>query len=155
MGSIVLRQSTIGAAVLVVAVAFWPGQLAAARRETLRGPIDATVLEVLDGDTLVADAHVWPGQTIRVSVRVRGIDAPEMKSRCADERAAALRARDVFADLVAAGRVRLTNIGGGKYYGRVLADVENIDGAPVGAVLLSRNLVRVYRGGRRQGWCGG
>jgi endonuclease YncB( thermonuclease family) len=141
-------------AVMAVVLAFWSGPLEAARRETLKGPIDATVLEVLDGDTLIADAHVWPGQTIRVSVRVRGIDAPELKSRCAGEHVAALEARKAFASLVAAGRIRLTNIGGGKYYGRVLADVENVDGAPIGPALLSRNLVRAYHGGRRQGWCG-
>jgi endonuclease YncB( thermonuclease family) len=47
----------------------------------LRGPVEAIVVKVIDGDTFVADAAVWPGQTVRVNIRIRGIDAPEMKRR--------------------------------------------------------------------------
>lgn len=119
----------------------------------LKGPVEAEVLRVLDGDTLVAVAHVWPGQSVRISVRIRGIDAPEIHSRCARERAAAGRARDMLAGLVARGRVALTNIGGGKYYGRVLADVATPDRADVAALLLDAGLVRPYQGGRRRPYC--
>jgi endonuclease YncB( thermonuclease family) len=118
------------------------------------GPVAARVVEVLDGDTFLAEAHVWPGQSIRVNVRIRGIDAPEMKSRCAAEHAAALEARDVLAGLLQDGEVSISNIGGAKYYGRVLADVSTGDGKTVGAVMLDLGLARPYWGGRRAGWCG-
>src|SRR5262245_42601354 len=70
------------------------------------GPVEATVVEVLDGDTFLVEAHVWPGQVIKVNVRVRGIDAPEMKSRCETEHLAALRARNVLSHLLGGGDVK-------------------------------------------------
>ncbi|WP_244425359.1 thermonuclease family protein [Pseudaminobacter salicylatoxidans] len=100
------------------------------------GPVAARVVEVLDGDTFVADAHVWPGQTVRVNIRIRGIDAPEMKSRCVREHSAAIEAREALAGLLEDGEVSISNIGGAKYYGRVLADVSTRDGSAVGEILL-------------------
>jgi len=72
------------------------------------GPVAARVVEVLDGDTFVADAHVWPGQTVRVNIRIRGIDAPEMKSRCVREHSAAIEAREVLAGLLEDGEVSIS-----------------------------------------------
>lgn len=123
------------------------------RRVPFAGPVSATVVDVLDGDTFLADAEIWPGQTLRVNIRIRGIDAPEMKSRCQEERVAALRARDLLAQLMSGGTVSLSNIGGAKYYGRVLADVRS-DNVAVSDVLLDQGVVRRYGGGRRDGWCG-
>ena len=118
-----------------------------------RGPVEATVVEILDGDTFLADAQVWPGHTVRVNIRIRGIDAPEMKARCASEKAAALRARDALALIVGGGPVSVSNIGSAKYYGRVLADVATPDGRAIAPLLLGEALVRSYSGGRRAGWC--
>jgi endonuclease YncB( thermonuclease family) len=125
----------------------------AARPENFQGPVAASILRVLDGDTFEAEASVWPGQTVRVNVRIRGIDAPEMKSRCAAEHRAALRARALLERLLGP-QVSISNIGGAKYYGRVLADVETPDGVPVVAVMLANGLARPYAGGRRRSWCG-
>lgn len=122
-------------------------------RKVFAGPVAAEVVQVIDGDTFVADAEIWPGQTLRVNVRIRGIDAPEMKSRCRAERDAALAAQTALADLVANESVSLTNIGSAKYYGRVLADVRTGTGDAVGSAMLRDGLVRPYGGGKRQGWC--
>ena len=130
------------------------GASAPAVAETLSGPVEARVLRVIDGDTFVAEALVWPGQSIRVSVRIRGIDAPEMRSRCAREKDAATRARDMLEHLVGNRPVRLSNIGGGKYYGRVLADVADAEGRGIAPALLGRGMVRAYDGGRRIPYCG-
>ena len=126
----------------------------AAAAKMFRGPVEATVVEIIDGDTFLAEAQVWPGHSVRVNIRIRGIDAPEMKARCEAERAAALRARDALALLVGDRPVSISNIGGAKYYGRVLADVATPDGVAVGSILLNENLVRPYAGGKRAGWCG-
>jgi endonuclease YncB( thermonuclease family) len=126
---------------------------AAHARDEVSGPVAATVVRVIDGDTFVAEAHVWPGETVRVSVRIRGIDAPELHSRCPRERTAATEARDALVALLDGQAVTISNIGGGKYYGRVLADVETGGGA-VAPAMLSRSLVRHYSGGRRQSYCG-
>ena len=118
-----------------------------------RGPVEATVLEVLDGDTFLAEAVVWPGHTVRVNVRIRGIDAPEMKARCGAERAAAEKARDALASLFGEEPIAISNISGAKYYGRVLADVTIAGGQGVASILLGEKLVRPYEGGRRGAWC--
>lgn len=112
------------------------------------------MIEVIDGDTFLADARIWPGQVIRVNVRIRGIDAPEMRGRCASEKAGAERARTSLAELISGTVVSITNIGGAKYYGRVLADVETPQGLAIGPALLGRNLVRPYGGEKRKSWCG-
>ncbi|MCV3238990.1 thermonuclease family protein [Mesorhizobium sp. ZC-5] len=141
------------AAILAVAVSvLFAGSGEAKRRGNFEGPVEATVLNVLDGDTFMAEAHVWPGQVIEVNIRVRGIDAPEMKSRCEAEHAAALKARRALADLIGTN-VRISNIGSAKYYGRVLADVETQAGEFVADQMLEQALVRPYKGGRRAGWC--
>jgi len=79
-------------------------------------------------------------------------DAPEMKGRCAAERAAARLARENLADLIGAA-VSISNIGGAKYYGRVLADVDTVDDIAVASVMLGHKLVRPYGGEKRKGWC--
>jgi micrococcal nuclease len=127
--------------------------LPASAAKLFRGPVEATVLEVLDGDTFLAEAIVWPGHTVRVNVRIRGIDAPEMKARCGAERIAAERAREALALLFGEDPIAVSNISGAKYYGRVLADVTTAEGQGVASVLLREKLVRPYDGGRRDAWC--
>ncbi len=125
----------------------------AKKRETIAGPIFAKVLNVYDGDTIEVLAKVWPGHQINVRVRIRGIDAPEMRSKCADERYAALNARARLQKIIAGQPVLLTNIKGGKYFGRVLANVKTHAGYNIETVLLASGLVRPYRGKRRLTWC--
>ena len=120
---------------------------------SFHGPVKARVLDILDGDTFLADALVWPGHVVRINVRIRGIDAPEMKARCAAEHDAAQKARDALVDLLSDGAVALSNISGAKYYGRVLADVETSGGQSVAPIMLGEGLVRPYDGGRRAPWC--
>jgi micrococcal nuclease len=113
------------------------------------------VVQVMDGDTFLADARVWPGHTIRVSVRIRGIDAPEIRTRCEAEKLAGEAARERLVSLVGEGPVLVSNIGGGKYYGRVLADVFTLDGLEIGAALLDEGHAVAYDGGRRTRMCEG
>src|SRR5690606_17570242 len=119
-------------------------QALAKSREPFKGPVAASVVHVIDGDTFLAEAHIWPGQSIRINIRIRGIDAPEMKSRCRSERNAALRAREALSGMIGQANVSISNIGGAKYYGRVLADVETQEGQAVSTAMLDRRLVRPY-----------
>ncbi|MAW88917.1 MAG: nuclease [Phyllobacteriaceae bacterium] len=136
-------------AFLAVLAAVQPGLAG----ETVAGPVEARMLKVIDGDSVLAEARIWPGHAVTVSVRVRGVDAPELRGRCVREKAAARRARDSLAGFLEGGRIMLTNISGGKYYGRVLADLARPDGKAVSAFLLENGLARPYGGGRRQDWC--
>ncbi len=139
--------------VMLFLVAGGLSDLQARKRETIAGPVLARVVNVYDGDTIEVVAMVWPGSRINVRVRIRGIDAPEMRARCAMEHKAAIAARDRLRNIIAGRPVRLTNIRGGKYFGRVLADVEAESGEDMEDILLGSGLVRPYQGKRRAGWC--
>lgn len=121
----------------------------------IKGPVEARVVKVRDGDTVEVEAFVWPLQSVTVAVRLRHVDAPELKAKCPSERRSAEAARDRFRALVGGGPVFLTDISGDKYYGRVLARLGTKDMADIGAVLLREGLVDAYDGGRRRDWCNG
>ncbi len=118
----------------------------------IAGPVEARVVRVLDGDTILADAFVWPGQVVRVSVRIRGIDAPEIRSRCEAEKERGIAARAALEEILHEGTLHLTAIGGDKYFGRVLADVHAAE-RDLAEEMLRRGLVRPYGGGRREQAC--
>lgn len=137
--------------IVTAVVSAWSPRLSAG--EMFRGPVEARVVRVIDGDTFVAEALLWPGHRLAVTVRLRGIDAPELKSRCWRERRAAKMARAALEGMVGHGRVAISNVAGGKYYGRVLADVATPGGTALAPALLALAVVRPYRGGRRDTWC--
>lgn len=120
----------------------------------LAGPVLAEVVRVVDGDTLLVRAHIWVDQQVRVAVRIRGIDAPELSAGCAGEHALAVSAADFVRKAVSGRTVRLSAVSGGKYFGRVLADVTTADGRALGPELVAAGLARPYDGGRRTDWCG-
>lgn len=143
-----------GILLIAFAVLSLSGLEGAYAHDGMAGPVEADVVRVLDGDTFEADARVWPGHFVRVKIRIRGIDAPETRSRCHAEKIAGLYARDVLERLIGSGPVSISNIGGDKYYGRVLADVSTADGTAVAPALLDLAVVRPYSGGRRDSRCG-
>lgn len=116
---------------------------------SVAGPVKAQIIRIIDGDTLEVDAHPWPGHAVRVSVRLRGIDTPERRSRCASQRAAAQMARDELERLVSGFHtVELVNVAGGKYYGRVLADMK-AGSRDIASAMLESGHARPYQGGKR------
>ncbi len=121
--------------------------------EAIAGPIEARIVKVRDGDTVEVEAFIWPMQTVRVAVRLKGIDAPEKRARCASEKIAADRAADRLVELVGSGPVYLSGISGDKYFGRVLARLSTKTESDLGAKLLSEGLVGRYGGGKRRDWC--
>ena len=139
----------ISCAVLAVAAA---GSSAHAA-EVLPGPYQGAVERVVDGDTLAVRVNVWIGQDLQVLVRLRGIDAPEIRGRCLSERARAQAATARLAKLVAGGTVELRQIEGDKYFGRVLADVSTPADKNVAERLIAAGSVRPYSGDTRQSWC--
>jgi endonuclease YncB( thermonuclease family) len=115
----------------------------------------ADVLHVIDGDTFEARVHVWPGIDITTKVRLRDIDAPELRAHRPEERTQAEAAREGLRTLLAEGEVMVVRVGLDKYGGRVLAGVATRTTPDVSAALLARGLVRPYSGGRREPWCEG
>jgi endonuclease YncB( thermonuclease family) len=117
--------------------------------------LPAEVLRVIDGDTFEARVRVWPGLDITTKVRLRGIDAPEMRARCPAERVKAEAARDALKAMLANGPVAVSAVAPDKYGGRVVANTSTGAIADVSAELLGRGLARQYAGGHRDGWCDG
>lgn len=116
----------------------------------IRQPVD--VIRTIDGDTFLARVHQRDGRVLVARVRLRGIDAPEMKASCQDELDKALAATGALRDLLGQGGVTITNLGPDKY-GRVLANVATRRTADVSAALLAGGYARSYNGGHRDGWC--
>ena len=120
--------------------------------ETIPGPVNARVISVYDGDTITVDAILWLGLPMRTSIRLDGVDTPEIRGRCQAEKDLAIRARD-FVRARVGTVVKLYQIRYGKYAGRVVARVHTEAGADIAKALISAGLGREYRGGRRAGWC--
>lgn len=111
------------------------------------------VIRTIDGDTFLARVHFADGGQVVTRVRLRGIDAPELKASCQDELTRAEAATDALHDLLGQGGVNIYNIGPDKYQGRIVADVATKQTANVSAALLTGGYARSYNGGHREGWC--
>ena len=119
----------------------------------IRLPVD--VLRTIDGDTFVARVRLRePDRTIVTKVRLRGIDAPELKAGCEQEWKMAQAATSALRGLLNEGGVIIYNVGSDKYAGRVVADAATIRTANISGALLAAGQVRRYDGGHRNGWCG-
>lgn len=121
---------------------------------TIQGPVLAKVERVYDGDTFTVEAYPWPGVETRASVRVNGVDTPELRGKCPEEKALAVKARDFVKDRVLGGDVFLSGVKYGKYAGRVVADVTLMSGENLAQLLINEGLGVPYDGGKRKSWCG-
>ena len=147
-----IRRVLLWAAALPLAVAVLAA--VAGAKERLEGPYVANVKRVIDGDTLVVEVPVWLGMALTTSVRLRGIDTPEMRGDCQREKDLAAQAKERLSEATTR-QVTLTNVEGDKYYGRVEADVTTVpDGLDLSQAMLASGLARPYDGGKRGDWCG-
>lgn len=111
------------------------------------------ITSIYDADTFRVNIKDYPpivGE--RVSIRVNGVDAPEIRGKCESEKIAAQKAKQfTVAALRSAKTVELRNIERGKYF-RILADVYT-DGKNLAEGLIKSGHARAYDGGKREGWC--
>lgn len=124
--------------------------------EKISGPVQAVVVRVIDGDTVVVNAKVWPQLTVEdISVRVFGIDTPERRGKCDLEKARAEEAKQLMSDAFEVGtQVHLTNIVLGKFAGRVVANVNRGDGLSWSDLIVGVDLAAPYFGkGEKKDWC--
>jgi endonuclease YncB( thermonuclease family) len=105
--------------------------------------------------TFEARVHLEGGLEMTTRVRLRGIDAPELKASCPRELQMAEAAGNALRGLLDEGEVTIYNIGPDKYNGRVVADAATRRTDNVSAALLASGHVRSYGGGHRSGWCAG
>lgn len=146
--NLILKFSRLGQLAVLLCL-----PVAAGAAERIRGPVEAEVVRVVDGDTIAVKAHVWPGHTVEVLVRLAGIDTPELKGKCETERVMAQEARATVERALASGRALLFDVTFDKYGGRALAEVHSEDGQDLGARLIAARLARAYGGKAKLGWC--
>ncbi len=112
-----------------------------------------TWIRCYDGDTCtftLPGVHPFFGE--KISVRIRGIDTPEIRGKCAAEKTKAKAARDFLRNLLRnASRIDLVDAKRGKYF-RIVA-IARADGRDVAPLMIEEGLGRSYQGGRRTGWC--
>ena len=124
-------------------------------RDTTYGSVRVSeVTSIYDGDTFRVNIDGYPALIgSRMGIRVNGIDTPEMRGKCQQEKTLARAAKQfTVAQLRAAKTIELRNMKRGKYF-RVVADVY-VDGKDLGKMLIERGLAVVYDGGHKaKDWC--
>jgi endonuclease YncB( thermonuclease family) len=116
------------------------------------GDKEATVIKNHDGDTMTVSIPDWPSVIgDKISVRVYGIDTPEILGKCADEKAKALLAKAFTEKFVNAKQITLKNIQRDKYF-RILANVY-VGENSLSEALIKAGLARPYFGDTKSSWC--
>ena len=107
------------------------------------------VIKVYDGDTItIASKLPYDNSPVyRFSVRLLGIDSPEIKSKTSTEKQLAIVAKDALSNLIMNKTIHLKNISTEKY-GRVLANVY-LDDLHVNQWMLDNNHAIPYDGGTK------
>jgi micrococcal nuclease len=127
----------------------------ASAKPTYQNIIVSELVSVYDGDTITVNIDNFPpviGESI--SIRIRGIDAPEIRSKCPLEKIKAIQARDYLRATLASGEaIELHDVERGKYF-RLVANVI-VDGVDVSKLMIEKQLAREYDGkSKRVVWCG-
>ena len=107
-----------------------------------------------DGDTCNAKMLGVPDSLKKIKIRINGIDTPEIKGECEEEKKLALEAKQFINELIEKSTiVYLKNMKWGKYGGRVVADLY-IDKRDYKEYLKDKEFYVEYHGGKKtKNWC--
>jgi len=110
---------------------------------------EGKVIKVYDGDTITITSKMPFDQSpyYRFSVRLKGIDCPEMRTKNAQEKECAILTRNFLKDLLMDKMVMLKEVELEKY-GRILADVY-LDEVNLSDLLCEKNMAVKYDGGTK------
>tara|TARA_R110002124_G_scaffold224352_1_gene389754 strand:- start:5065 stop:5493 length:429 start_codon:yes stop_codon:yes gene_type:complete len=116
---------------------------------------NAKVLEVTsiyDGDTFRANIEGFPAVIgEHMSIRINGIDTPELRGKCDKEKQLARKAKQFTVERLRDSKtIVLKNIKRGKYF-RLIADVY-VDGVNLGEQLVKQGHAVKYQGKTKQTW---
>ena len=112
------------------------------------------ITSVYDGDTFRVNINSYPpiiGE--RMAIRVSGVDTPELRGKCTQEKTLAREAKQfTVSKLRSAKVIELRNLQRGKYF-RIVADVY-VDSDNLANMLIKNNLGVPYNGGTKtKDWC--
>jgi len=107
-----------------------------------------------DGDTIkfnLPGLHPIIGE--KISIRINGIETPEIRGKCEKEKYSAEQTKEMIADILkAVETITLKNIERGKYF-RIVADVF-VDGESLADELIEAGMAVPYDGGKKEkDWC--
>jgi micrococcal nuclease len=137
----------------ILAFSFFATSLSYAAPPVMNHVLVDRVDRVYDGDTITVTIFDWhPLFGRNISIRVRGVDTPEMRGKCVKEKFMAVKARDYVRSLIyKSQQLILRNLKRGKYF-RLVADVY-VDGMDISTLLIDEGLGVAYDGGGRGSWC--
>lgn len=111
----------------------------------------AIVTKVYDGDTVTVDIDLGFGiWKKKESIRLHGIDTPELRGGSTSEKLMAVRSRDYLLSLVMNKEIVIESNAKDKY-GRYLC-VIYLKGENVNRLMLNNGGARVYYGGKKEEW---
>ena len=116
------------------------------------GNTEAKFLKNYDGDTITVNISSFPKIVgDKISIRVNGIDTPEMRGTKGKLKEKARNAKKLVESLCRkAKKLELRNMKRGKYF-RIVADVF-VDGKSVADILIKNGLAKPYDGGKKPKW---
>lgn len=112
--------------------------------------IYAKVLRVVDGDT-VELGFILFRRKWRVRCRCRHINCAEMTSKCSEELAAAMRAKE-FAERLLTNKVVIAKFDHNDKYGRALVEITMDDGRAFDVAMIDGGYATRYEGRGKKKW---
>jgi micrococcal nuclease len=112
----------------------------------------ATVLRVVDGDTIDVMLDLGFSVSLKERIRFLGINAPESRTRDADEKVRGLAAKAFVIQWAAAhadGITIRTRIDKRGKYGRILGEIINAAGECLNDLMIEQGHAVAYFGGKR------
>jgi micrococcal nuclease len=110
-----------------------------------------TGLKAYDGDTIKTPIVAIKGLPT-LSIRVFGIDTPEIKGKCEEEKVLAKKARDRL-NVILKDEITVQPMQWDKYGGRFVATIYDKNGKNIAETLISEGLGRPYFGEQKTPWC--
>lgn len=109
---------------------------------------------VIDGDTLRAEMPALPDQLKKVSIRIMGVDTPEIHGKCENEKNRANEAKNfLIKKFNETKNISYRWLEWDKYGGRILAEVF-FDGKDIGQMMIDTGYAVPYHGEKKQQiWC--
>lgn len=110
-------------------------------------------VRVIDGDTLAVTLGNLPPPLNKLSIRLSGIDTPELKGKCAKERVLAVEAKVFLQNLLTGNTVTVKDYSWDKYGGRILGKVYLLRTDVANLMLLYGYAVPYFGQGPKNNWC--
>ena len=115
---------------------------------------DFKIYDVYDGDTVKAILYALQPPLNKVSFRIKGIDTPEIRTKCQSEKTFGLEATAFLKDQIEqTKKIGITVYGWGKFGGRIIVDMY-LDGKSVKDLMIDNGYAVEYDGKKKTfDWC--